>query len=155
KPVYAGIIRNSTRDVIQAGLEAKQLGVKALLVTPVFYHGATADQNFAFFREIGEKVQLPIIVYNVIPTNPISPELFNRIAQLDWVIGIKEVNPVKLAELVAYSQQTYNVYAACDHLLYSTYVAGACGAISALVTVAPQLCVQQWKAFREGRQEDA
>ena len=154
-PVYAGIIRNATRDVVRAGLDAKSLGVKALLVTPVFYHGATAEQNIAFYREIGERVQLPIIVYNVVPTNPISPALFRRIVELDWVIGIKEVNPINLAELAATSGGAYRVYAACDHLLYSTYVAGACGAISALVTVAPALCVQQWKAFKASRQAEA
>lgn len=154
-PVYAGIIRNATRDVIRAGMEARDAGADALLVTPVFYHGATAQENFLFYKEICEKVQMPVIVYNVVPTNLISPSLFRRIAAIDWIVGIKQVDPVKLAEMTALNDGSYNVYAACDHLLYGSYVAGADGAISALVTVAPHLCVQQWKAFREGKQEEA
>jgi len=152
--VYAGIIRNSTRDVVRAGLEAKSLGASALLVTPVFYHSATEDENFDFYREIGEKVRLPVIIYNVVPTNLISPELFQRIVKLDWVAGIKQVDPVNLARITARVNDC-NVYAACDHLLYSSYVAGACGAISALITVAPHLCVQQWQAFQKGNQQEA
>src|SRR5690625_206462 len=64
-PVYAGIIRNCTRDVIRAGMEARELGTSALLVTPVFYYGATDEENFSFYKEIGERVKLPIIIYNV------------------------------------------------------------------------------------------
>lgn len=154
-PVYAGIIRNATRDVIRAGLDAKSLGASALLVTPVYYHGATEDENFQFYREIGEKIQMPVIIYNVVPTNMISPKLFQRISRLEWVIGIKQVDPVKLAEIAAANEGNYNVYAACDHLLYSSYVAGACGAISALITVAPQLCVRQWQAFKQGNRDEA
>lgn len=154
-PVYAGIIRNSTRDVIRAGREAKALGASALLVTPVFYYSATEAENFLFYKEICEKVQLPVIIYNVVPTNIISPSLFQKIDEIDWIVGIKQVDPVKLAEIAAVNNGKYNVYAACDHLLYSSYVAGACGAISALVTVAPHLCVQQWKAFKRGDQEEA
>ncbi len=153
-PVYAGIIRNATRDVIRAGLDAKSLGASALLVTPVFYHSATEDENFDFFRDIGEKVKLPVIIYNVVPTNLISPELFRRIAALDWIAGIKQVDPVDLARITA-TVTNSNVYAACDHMLYGSYVSGACGAISALITVAPHLCIQQWRAFQKGDQQEA
>jgi 4-hydroxy-tetrahydrodipicolinate synthase len=47
------------------------------------------------------------------------------------------------------------VYGACDELLYGSYVSGASGAISALVTVAPRLCVDQWRAFKSGDQTKA
>src|SRR3546814_11740213 len=90
---------------IRSGLEAKELGAAALLVTPVFYHGATDQENYLFYREVGEKVQLPVIIYNVIPTNPISPLLFQRIAALDWMAGIKQVNPIQLAEIAARSEE--------------------------------------------------
>jgi len=152
-PVYAGIIRNSTRDVIKAGFEAKAVGAEALLVTPVFYHGATEQENFEFFRDISEAVKLPVIIYNVVPTNILSPALFYRLAELEWVLGIKQVDPVKMAEMACAGD--YHVYCACDQMLYGTYVSGACGAISAMITVAPELCVRQWEAFKAGRQEEA
>jgi 4-hydroxy-tetrahydrodipicolinate synthase len=151
--VYAGIIRNSTRDVIRAGLDAKAIGADALLVTPVFYHGATEEENYQFFREIGEAVKLPVIIYNVVPTNIISPALFYRMAKLEWVLGIKQVDPVRMADMAAAGD--YQVYGACDQMLYGIYVSGACGAISAMITVAPDLCVRQWKAFQAGRQQEA
>ncbi len=152
-PVYAGIIRNATRDVIHAGLQAKSIGADALLVTPVFYHGATQDDNYEFFKEISETVRMPIVIYNVVPTNIISPALFYRLSELEWVLGIKQVDPVKMAEMACAGK--YHVYCACDQMLYGTYVSGACGAISAMITVAPELCIRQWNAYQEGRQDEA
>jgi 4-hydroxy-tetrahydrodipicolinate synthase len=154
-PVYAGIIRNSTREVIRAGLDAKACGADALLVTPVFYHGATEDGNFGFYREIGEAVQLPVIIYNVVASNIITPPQVMRICELEWVVGVKQVDPVRLAEIVALSQGGINVYAACDQMLYGCYTAGACGSFSAMVTIAPELCQRQWQAFKQGDQREA
>jgi len=154
-PVYAGIIRNSTRDVIRAGQDAKACGADVLLVTPVFYHGATAEGNFEFYRAICEAVKLPVIIYNVVASNLITPEQFQRISKIDGVIGIKQVDPVRLAEICAMNDGAYNVYAACDQLLYGTYAAGACGAFSAMVTIAPELCQRQWQAFKRGDQAEA
>jgi 4-hydroxy-tetrahydrodipicolinate synthase len=65
------------------------------------------------------------------------------------------VDPVRLAEIAAFNDGSYNVYAACDQMLYGTYVAGACGAFSAMVTIAPELCKSQWNAFIRGDQREA
>ncbi len=154
-PVYAGIIRNSTREVIRAGRDAKACGADVLLVTPVFYHGATDAGNVEFYREIGDTLQMPLVVYNVVASNLISPALFQEISKLEWVIGVKQVDPVRLAEISALNDGSYLVYAACDQMLYGTYTAGACGAFSAMVTIAPELCKRQWEAFKSGDQETA
>lgn len=154
-PVFAGIIRNSTREAIRCAEDAKALGAEVLLVTPVFYHGATDEGNYAYFKAIAEAVSLPIVIYNVVATNIISPELFLKISEIDEVIGIKQVDPVKLAELAVMVAPGIHVYSACDQMLYGTYVSGACGSISALVTIAPQLCIDQWNAYLQGDQTRA
>lgn len=155
-PVYAGIIRNSTREVIRAGLDAKAIGADALLVTPGFYHGAAEDGNFEFYREIAEAVKMPVVIYNVVASNLISPALFQRIrSSAGWVVGVKQVDPLRMADFAADNDGNYLVYGACDSMLYGTYVSGACGAFSALVTIAPHLCKRQWEAFRRGDQAEA
>jgi 4-hydroxy-tetrahydrodipicolinate synthase len=156
-PVVAGIIRNSTQEVIRSALNAKALGADALLVTPVFYFGSTSAGNYGFFSDIAKTVQLPIIIYNVVPTNIISSEDFVKLLEIDEVFGIKQVDPVRHAESSAMcaSVEKARVYSACDQMLYGTYVSGSAGAISALVTIAPELCVKQWQAFKTGDQETA
>jgi len=154
-PVVAGVIRNSTRDTVRASLDAKSIGADALLVTPVFYYSATLEGNYEFFKQIGKRVGLPIIIYNVVPTNLITIRALRKLAEIDEIIGIKQVDPVGLAEMAATLGNRMKVYAACDELLYGCYISGASGAISALVTVAPRLCIEQWLAFKRGDQSKA
>lgn len=154
-PVVAGAIRNSTGDVVRLGREAKALGAEALLVTPVFYYGATLEGNYQFYKEIGKQVGLPIIIYNVVPTNPIDAPALRKLMEIDEVQGIKQIDPVVQAEMKALCGDRVKYYAACDRHLYASYVAGASGAISALTTVAPKLCVEQWQAFKRGDQAKA
>jgi len=156
-PIIAGIIRNSTREVIAIATKLKGLAVDALLITPPFYYGASPESNYEFYAEIAKAINIPIIVYNVVPANVIQPEMFIRLLNIEGIVGIKQVNPVIHAETVALydGRCTAYTYSACDFMLYSTYVAGSDGAISALATIAPKLCVKQWNAFLQGDQKTA
>lgn len=154
-PVIGGVIRNSTRAAIKTARLAKDIGVDALLVTPVFYHGATPAGNYEYYRAIGEAVELPLIVYNVVPTNLISSPVMRTLCEIEQVVGIKQVDPKGLVDMVLTCGEQTKVFSACDEMLYSTYIAGACGTIAAIVTVAPELCVRQWQAFKQGDQQTA
>lgn len=156
-PLLAGVIRNSTREVLKGALDAKGAGADGLLITPPFYYGSTLEGNYAFYREIARQVSLPIVVYNVVPTNVITPEMFVKLLEIDEVVGIKQVDPIIHAETFALydGKHQAQTYSACDFLLYSTYVSGSDGSISALATIAPQLCVTQWNAFLEDDQKTA
>jgi len=154
-PIVAGIIRNSTREAIKTALIAKEVGADALLITPVFYFGATPEGNYEYYKLIAEKVRLPIIIYNVVPTNQINPEVMLKISEIEEVVGIKQVGIEELVAMVSACEDRIKVFSACDDMLYGTYVSGACGAISAMVAVVPDLCVQQWQAYREKNYEVA
>ncbi|AZR74951.1 hypothetical protein BBF96_14420 [Anoxybacter fermentans] len=154
-PIIAGIIRNSTKEAVETALVAKEAGANMLLVTPVYYHGATDEGNYEYYKIIAEEVGLPIIVYNVVPTNQITPEVMLRISEIEKVIGIKQVGAEALTAMVAACGDKIKVFSACDDMLYGTYVSGACGAIAAIATAVPELCIKQWKAFKNGDQKTA
>jgi len=155
-PIVAGIIRNSTREAIKTALVAKSAGADALLITPVIYSGATPEGNYEYYKLIAEKVGLPIIIYNVIPGNQITPEVMLKISEIEEVVGIKQgVMIERLLAMVSACGDKTKVFSACDEMLYGTYVSGACGAISAMIAAVPDLCVQQWQAFKEGDHKTA
>lgn len=151
-PFVVGIIKNSTREVMQVLAILQDYRVDAFLITPVFYHGATFEGNKEFFTRICDASTAPVIIYNVVPTNIISPSEYNHLSKIPGLLGIKQVDPAALAEIHGICGDTTRIWAACDHMLYSCYVAGACGCISALATIAPDLCIEQYRAFRDGDQ---
>ena len=151
-PVLCGIIRNSTRAAVKAGLTAKAAGADVLMVTPTFYHGTDARGNYAFYEEISQKVGLPIVIYNVIKNNVITPDMMKKISRIDHVAGIKQSagGIHALADMVHNCGNKTLVFGAQDDVMYLSYLLGAVGAISAILTVFPELCVKQWDCVQQG-----
>ncbi|MFF3854228.1 dihydrodipicolinate synthase family protein [Micromonospora sp. NPDC002575] len=158
-PVIAGIIRDSTAEVIRYGLALKEVGVDALQVTPVHYlFQPDEDTTVEYYRRITEQTGLPVIIYNVIPYALIPATTVYRIIQeVPGVVGVKQSggNIHQLADLLRAAPTEGVVFTAVDDLLYPAYLLGAGGAISATLTVVPQLCVEQWDAVRAGDHKTA
>ena len=153
-PVIAGIIRDSTTEVIRYGQALKETGVDALQVTPVHYlfqpdEATTID----YYRRICDETGLPVVIYNVIPYALIPATTVARMLdELPNVIAVKQSggNIHQLADLLHYAPTGGKVFTAVDDLLYPSYLMGAQGAISATLTVVPELCLAQWDAVQRG-----
>lgn len=153
-PVITGIIANSTAVVIERGKAVSDLGVEALQVTPVHYlFRPDDDAMLRHFAEIAEATGLPVMVYNVVPWTYLSPQLLTRmIDEVDGVIGVKQsAGDMKLlADLLVMAGDRACIMTAVDALLYPSFTLGAVGAIAAILTAAPTLCVELWNAVQSG-----
>ena len=108
---------------------------------------------FDFYNTISEEVQLPTIIYNVIPQNTIYPDLFHRLLnETEYIMGIKQsVGGIQAlyADLMEIEGKG-RVYAATDDMIYSCFDLGAKGAISAILSVFPKESVEMWKCAQTG-----
>ncbi|GAA0993894.1 dihydrodipicolinate synthase family protein [Acrocarpospora macrocephala] len=157
-PVIAGIIRDSTAEVIRYGSALKGTGVDALQVTPVHYlFQPDEERTIEYYRRITEATGMPVVVYNVIPYALIPARTVYRVIQeVDLVVGVKQSGGDihQLADLLKASPSGV-VLTAVDDLLYPAYLLGAAGAVSATLTVVPGLCVEQWNAVAAGDHKTA
>ena len=153
-PVVAGIIANSTRDAIAAAKAVSKFEVAALQITPVHYvFKPTEDATYAHFERLTTEVDIPIIIYNVVPWNYLSPQLLVRIMEgLPGVIGVKQsAGDLKLmADLMISVPQGRLVFTAVDALLYPSFAIGAHGTIAANPAAVPGVCVSLWDAVQSG-----
>jgi 4-hydroxy-tetrahydrodipicolinate synthase len=113
--------------------------------------------NYSFYKAISDAVGLPIIIYNVVPQNEITSEAFSRLLEIPNVIGIKQSVGGIMAfyDMVITNGEKGMIYAATDEMLYSTFDLGADGAISAVLSLFPRLCVKMWNLVQEGRKNEA
>ncbi|MFD8091359.1 dihydrodipicolinate synthase family protein [Streptomyces malaysiensis] len=153
-PVIAGIIQDSTREVIRYGKAIAQTGVDALQVTPVHYlFQPDEERTIEYYRRVAEETGMPVVIYNVIPYALIPATTVARILnEVPNVIGVKQSggNIHQLADLLHMNPAGGKVFTAVDDLLFPSYLMGAQGAISATLTVVPELCLQQWDAVQRG-----
>ncbi|MDE0992715.1 MAG: dihydrodipicolinate synthase family protein [Rhodospirillales bacterium] len=149
-PLVAGIIANSTAEVIARGKSVKHLGVAALQITPPNYLFKPDDDAMVkHFREIHSACGIPILIYNVVPWCYLSPELLLRIMdEVKGVLGVKQsAGDMKLfANLVRQAKPENQIFSAVDAMLYSSYTLGAPGSIAAILTAAPGPSVRLWNA---------
>ena len=158
-PVVTGIITDSTRATIERAKAVADLRPAALQVTPVHYLFRPDDEAMLrHFDHIAQASGLPIIIYNVVPWSYLSPQLLTRIlTEVDGVIGVKQsASDMKtLADLLLLTEdlrerKDVRILSAVDALLYPSYSLGAHGSVAAILTAAPEWCVSQWHAVRDG-----
>lgn len=153
-PIIAGIIADSTMEVIARGKAVADLGVSALQITPVHYLFAPSGQAmYDYYAQISDNLNLPIIIYNVVPWSYCSPKLLVRMMrEIESVVGVKQSagDMHALAELLILLRGDGIVLTALDDLLYPSFVLGAHGAIAAILTAVPKACLSLWNAVQEG-----
>ncbi|RIK38043.1 MAG: dihydrodipicolinate synthase family protein, partial [Chloroflexi bacterium] len=157
-PVVGGVIQDSTAEVIRYGAAFKAVGIDALQITPIHYLWTpSADETFNYYREIGETLDMPIVIYNVIPWAMIDVDLVVRLADLPHVVAIKQSggDMHKLADLIMRIGDRISILSAVDDLLYPSFALGAQGTLAAIQTVAPHLVVALWHACQRGDHAEA
>jgi 4-hydroxy-tetrahydrodipicolinate synthase len=104
------------------------------------------------------KSGLPVIIYNVVPSSYLLPKLLVRIlTHVDGVIGVKQsASDMKaLADLLLLIEEAgienrVRILSAVDALLYPSFQLGSHGAVAAILTAAPEWCVELWDAVHAG-----
>lgn len=156
-PVVAGIIANSTQRAIEMARAVSKFDVAALQVTPVHYVFKPSEEaTLAHFRRMTTEVDIPLIIYNVVPWNYLSPSLLVRLmAELPGIIGVKQsAGDLKLmADLMISVPEGKVVFTAVDALLYPSFAIGAHGTIAANPAAVPGVCVALWDAVQRGDHE--
>ncbi|UPG73704.1 dihydrodipicolinate synthase family protein [Roseomonas gilardii subsp. gilardii] len=153
-PVVAGIIANSTREAILRARDIDDLNVDALQITPVHYLFKPSEEaTYQHFRTLAESVKQPVIIYNVIPWNYLSPaQLIRIMREIPGVIGVKQSQgDMKLmADLLLDVPEGKLVFSAVDALLYPSFALGSPGTIAANPAAVPGVCVALWDAVQRG-----
>jgi 4-hydroxy-tetrahydrodipicolinate synthase len=149
-PVIAGTGGNATSEAIELAAYAKKVGATASLSVVPYYNKPTQEGLYRHFRSIAEKVDLPVILYNV-PSRT-SADLANdtvlRLAQVPGIIGLKDATSdlgrasELLRALAAAGKREFAVYSGDDLVGLPVILIGGHGVISVTANVAPRLMAE-------------
>ena len=146
-PVIAGTGGNSTREAIELTEFAKKVGADASLQVVPYYNKPTQEGMYQHFKTIAEKVDLPVILYNV-PGRTVADlagETTVRLAGVPGIVGIKDATgnlergSLLLAELKAAGHGDFAVLSGDDLSAIFLMLMGGKGNISVTANVAPRL----------------
>lgn len=158
-PVLAGLLANSTYELVTKAKALSAYKLDALQVTPTYYiYNPGDDAVVQHFKTLTAEVDTPVIIYNVIRWNILNADLLVRILnEVDGVIGVKQSGgEIKLlADLLVRAPKNKLIYSAQDALLYPTFMIGAHGSIAANPTAVPTACLALWNAVKANDHETA
>ena len=139
--VIGGTGANSTAEAVHLTSRAKELGVDGCLLVTPYYNKPTQEGLYRHYRAIGERVDVPLILYNVPGRTACDmlPETVERLAALPNVVGIKEASGDigRIHELLARCGGDFLVLSGEDYLSLDTMLAGGHGVISVTANVVP------------------
>ena len=158
-PVIAGTGTNNTEHAIDFSVDACKNGADALLVVTPYYNKATQNGLIAHFTAIADKVDKPILLYNV-PSRTgcnMLPATVAKLAEHPNICGIKEAsgNMAQVVEIFARCGDKLDVYSGEDGLSVPMMAMGGMGTISVLSNVAPRQAVAMTDAFFAGNVAEA
>lgn len=138
-PVVAGTGSNNTREAIELTRYAKEVGADgALMITP-YYNKPTKEGQIAHYRAVAEKVDIPIMLYNVpgrTGTN-IEPQTVAEMSKIPNIVSIKEAAGSLDQVSSIRSLCNINILSGDDSLTLPMMAVGASGVVSVAANVTP------------------
>ncbi|MGB2592576.1 MAG: dihydrodipicolinate synthase family protein [Candidatus Acidiferrum sp.] len=161
KILIAGTGAESTAETIDRTKRAAELGYHAALVkTPYYYKPAYKPETYiAHYRRVADASPIPVILYSVPQFTGVALEAPETgvLAQHPNIIGIKESsgNVQRAAEMLAAAPPSFQLLVGSASMMFPSVTIGAVGAILALGSALPELCVALFDAARAGDLERA
>ena len=159
--LIAGTGTDSTAETIDRTKRAAEIGYHiALVKTPYYYKPMyNAEVFITHYRRVADASPIPVMLYSVPQFTGVAleaPEI-GVLAQHPNIVGIKESsgNVQRAAEILAAVPASFQVLVGSASMMFPSTVLGSCGAILALASALPELCVAVFEAARKGDMETA
>ena len=152
-PVIAGAGSNSTEEAIELTRHAAAAGADGALVVTPYYNKPTQEGLYLHYEAIAGAADIPIIIYNI-PGRSIvdmSVATMARLAKLPNIVGVKDATcdlARPLNTRVAIGEEFCQLSGE-DATIGAFLGQGGDGCISVTSNVAPRLCSDLHKAWRD------
>jgi 4-hydroxy-2-oxoglutarate aldolase len=159
--LIAGTGVESTADTIERTKRAAELGFHAALVkTPHYYKPSYKPEVLiGHYRRVADASPIPVLLYSVPIFTGVTleaPEIA-VLAQHPNIVGIKDSSGsvLRVGETVSTVPPGFQILVGSAGTVLASLTVGAQGAILALASALPEMCVAQYDFVRQGQLDKA
>ncbi|NQU59545.1 MAG: 4-hydroxy-tetrahydrodipicolinate synthase [Rhodospirillales bacterium] len=152
-PVIAGTGSNSTEEAIMLTQHAKMAGASGALVVMPYYNKPTQEGLYLHYKAINDACDIPILIYNIPGRSVVdmSVETMARLAKLPNIVGVKDATcdlarPIQTRLAIG---KDFCLLTGEDGTTVPYLAAGGAGTISVTANIAPRMCSDLQKAWRD------
>jgi len=156
-----GAGQQSTHATIREIEHAARLGADVVLViTPHYYRAAiTQAALINFYTDVADASPIPLMLYSMpaLTGIKIEPETIARLSEHSNIIGVKDSSNdiAGFTETVRLCPDNFAIMTGNGTVLLDALQAEATGGILAVGCVAPEMCVEIFRAFNAAEREHA
>lgn len=160
-PVICGVAQSHLAAARAEVVAAKTLGANAVLVAPPFYYPTDQPGVLAFYRELRERADLPVMLYNIPQFTKVvaEPATVATLAREGAIVGIKDSSrDFEYFEGVCIATRDmapFRIFTGSDTMLLASLAMGGAGTICGAGNVAPAMVVRIFNEYRGGDIEAA
>ncbi len=153
-PIIAGTGSNNTNEAIEYTNHAQKVGANAALVVTPYYNKPTQSGLYNHYKAIADKTNIPIIIYNIPGRSVVdmSIETMINLSELKNIIGVKDATNDLFRPLLTKKnmKNDFCYLSGEDGTALAFLAQGGHGCISVTANIAPKLCSDMHKFWREG-----
>ncbi|MGK0554064.1 4-hydroxy-tetrahydrodipicolinate synthase [Macrococcus capreoli] len=151
-PIIVGTGTNNTQATIDHSLKVKALGADGIMLITPYYNKTNQRGLIEHFTTIADKVQLPVVLYNV-PSRTnmtIEPETVEILAQHPYIYALKDATGDLDYTRAVKSRvpEAFKLYCGNDDIIIPFYAAGGDGVISVIANAIPKEFQQIYTTFK-------
>lgn len=154
-PVMIGISSPSTKETIQFGQHAAQIGADAVLVVNPYYALLNSEAIYHHYKTVAENITVPVLLYNfpALTGQDIGIDVITKLAKdVPNIVGLKDT-----IDNISHSREVINrvhafrpdfiIFSGFDEYMLDTLILGGHGGIPATFNFAPKITKGIYKAF--------
>ena len=143
-PVVAHIAAVSGKDTVALAKHAEKAGCLAVSAVPSYYYKLSPAEMYRYYAEIAEAVDLPLIVYAKTADYTPSVQMFEELAKIPNVQGVKYTGPshYMMGRIKEHLGKDFMVYSGYDEMCLSGMMSGADAVIGGTYNLYPDLCIR-------------
>jgi len=158
-PVFAGTGHHNTRIVIELSQFAEEQGADGVIISLPHYPHVNEEGLYLHYKAIAEKVHIPKFIYNC-PRQyviDISPITVAKLARNNYIQGIKDshLNIDHTAEIIRLTNKKITIWTGYETKLLPALCLGADGAVCTVSNLIPDVMVDIYNLYKEGKISDA
>ena len=158
-PVLTGVSELTTARAARFAEKAESIGVDGLMVLPAMAYRSDRRETLQHFRTVANASDLPVMIYN----NPVSylvdvtVDMLRELADEPNIVAVKESSDDvrRITDIINGCRDRYIVFCGVDDLALESFMLGATGWISGLVSAFPHENRVLWDLAEAGKWEEA
>jgi dihydrodipicolinate synthase/N-acetylneuraminate lyase len=161
-PVLAGAAEANARETLRACEHYHRLGVRAVAIVSPYYYRLSADNVYAYFKEIGQNTPVDVTLYNIpMFASPIDVPTVQRLSEeCPKIVAIKDSSGdlpqmTRLIEAVRPNRPDFSFLTGWDSMLMPMLLMGCDGGTNASSGVVPELTRKLYDLTKAGQIDEA